>query len=97
MFALWTVVRFGVALAAAVILYLMGAAFVRNFSNAEPPPDEPDIATLEDVDFRYRCIVCGAQLVMYASQGGEVPEAPRHCREPMVLMAPIDDTGRMPE
>jgi hypothetical protein len=46
MFALWTIVRFGVALAAAVILYLIGAAFVRNFSAAEPPPDEPDVATL---------------------------------------------------
>jgi hypothetical protein len=93
MFALWTVVRFGIALVAAVVLYLIGAAIVGNFSNAEPPPDEPDVATLEYVDFRYRCIVCGAQMVMYASQGGEVPEPPRHCREPMLLMAPIDDSG----
>jgi hypothetical protein len=93
MFALWTIVRFVIALGAAVFLYLIGAALVRNFSSAEPPPDEPDVANLEDVDYRYRCIVCGAQMVMYASQAGEVPDPPRHCREPMLLMAPIDDSG----
>jgi hypothetical protein len=94
MFALWTIARFGAALVAAVALYLLGAALVRNFSSAEPPDEEPDPADLEDVDHRYRCIVCGAQLVLYAAPGGEVPQAPRHCREPMVLMAPIDDTDR---
>ncbi|HEX4492867.1 MAG TPA: hypothetical protein VH914_16800 [Acidimicrobiia bacterium] len=93
MFELWTIARFGIALVAALVLYLIGAALVRNF-NAEPPPDEPDVATLEDVDYRFRCIVCGAQVVMYTAQGGEVPDPPRHCREPMVLMAPVDDTGR---
>jgi hypothetical protein len=94
MFALWTIVRFVLALGAAVVLYLIGAALVRNFGSLEPPPDEPDVADLEDVDYRYRCIVCGAQLVLYSAPGGDVPEAPRHCREPMVLTAPIDDTGR---
>lgn len=94
MFAFWTIARFGIALVAAVVLYLVGAALVRNFSAAEPPDEEPDPANLEDVDYRYRCIVCGAQLVLYAAPGGEVPQAPRHCREPMVLMTPIDDTGR---
>jgi len=94
MFALWTIVRFVVALGAAVVLYLIGAALVRNFSSMELPDNEPDPANLEDVDYRYRCIVCGAQLVLYSAQSGDVPDAPRHCREPMVLMAPIDDTGR---
>jgi hypothetical protein len=92
MMHLWTIARFGVALVAAVVLYLAGAAFIRNF-NTEPPPDEPDDTTLEDVDYRFRCIVCGAQMVMYAAQEGEVPDPPRHCREPMVLMAPVDDGG----
>ena len=95
MFTLWTLVRFAIALVAAVVLYLVGAALVRNF-NAEPPPDEPDVSTLEDVDYRFRCVVCGAQIVMYAAQEGDVPEPPRHCREPMALTAPVDDTGRPP-
>jgi hypothetical protein len=86
---LWTVTRIVIALVAAFVLYQIGAGFVRNFANAEPPPDEPDVSTLEDVDYRYRCIVCGAQAVVYAAQGGEEPEAPRHCREPMALIAPI--------
>jgi hypothetical protein len=94
MIQLWTILRFAIALAAAVVLYLMGAGIVRNFSSMEPPDDEPDESTLEDVDYRYRCIVCGAQMVMYSSQAGEVPDPPRHCREPMLLTAPIDDTGR---
>jgi hypothetical protein len=94
MFALWTIVRFVVAIGAAVVLYLIGAALVRNFSSIEPPDAEPDPADLRDVDYRYRCGVCGAQLVLYAAPGGDVPEPPRHCREPMVLTAPIDDSGR---
>jgi hypothetical protein len=95
MFHLWTIVRLVVALGAAVVLYLIGAALVRNF-NTEPPPDEPDTSTLEDVDYRFRCVVCGAQIVMYSAQGGELPDPPRHCREPMVLMAPVDDSRRPP-
>jgi hypothetical protein len=90
MIAFWTIVRFGIALGAALVLYLIGAALVRNFSAAEPPPDEPDIDNLEDVDYRYRCIVCGAQLVLFAAPEGDMPEAPRHCREPMMLVTPVE-------
>ena len=85
----WNVIRIVLALGAAVVLYLIGAAMVRNFAKAEPPPDEPDVSVLEDVDYRYRCIVCGAQAVVYAAPEGEMPEPPRHCREPMALVPPI--------
>ena len=71
-----------------MVLYLIGAGIVRNMANADPPPDEPDLEALEDVDYRYQCIVCGAQAVLYAAPGGEVPEAPRHCREPMMPITP---------
>jgi hypothetical protein len=77
------------AVLVALVIYLLGAAVVRNFANAEPPPEPQDTA-LEDVDYRYQCIVCGAQAVLYAAPEGEVPEAPRHCREPMVLITPIN-------
>ena len=77
------------AIVVALLIYLLGAAVVRNFANAEPPP-EPAEAELADVDYRYQCIVCGAQAVLYAAPEGEVPEPPRHCREPMVLITPID-------
>jgi hypothetical protein len=77
------------AVVIALVIYLLGAAVVRNFANAEPPP-EPAEQELEDVDYRYQCIVCGAQAVLYAAPEGEVPEAPRHCREDMILITPIE-------
>lgn len=86
----WFTVRIVIAVVAAVVLYLVGAAFVRNLAQAEPPHEEPDPEPLEDVDFRYRCVVCGAQALLYAAPGGAVPEAPRHCREAMALVAPIE-------
>jgi hypothetical protein len=86
---LWWILKTGVALFAAVVLYLIGARMVGNFSSAEPPPD-PSETPLEDVDYRYRCIVCGAQAVLYAAPEGEVPEPPRHCREPMALVTPVE-------
>lgn len=87
---LWDLLRVLIAVAAIVVLYVIGAALVRNFASAEPPRAEPDLDDLEDVDYRYVCVVCGAQVVLFAAPGGEVPEAPRHCREPMALVAPID-------
>ena len=72
------------------LIYLLGAADrSRNFSRANRRPSPEDVE-LEDVDYRYQCIVCGAQAVLYAAPEGEVPEAPRHCREPMVLITPVE-------
>jgi hypothetical protein len=86
---LWDLLRIAGALAVAVVLYLIGAGLVRNFARAEPPP-EPGTVPLADVDYRYQCIVCGAQVVLYAAPEGEPPDAPRHCREPMVLVTPVE-------
>ena len=73
----------------ALLIYLLGAAAVRNLARGEPPP-EPEDRLLEDVDYRYQCIVCGAEAVLYSAPEGEVPVAPRHCREPMSLITPIE-------
>ena len=86
---LWTVLKVLGALLAAVVLYLIGARMVGNFSKSDPPPDPSEIP-LEDVDLRYRCIVCGAQAVLYMAPEGEPPDPPRHCREPMALVTPVD-------
>jgi hypothetical protein len=85
----WFALKVLVALSAAVVIYLIGARSIANFTKSDPPPD-PSEVPLEDVDYRYRCIVCGAQAVLFAAPEGEVPEAPRHCREPMVLVAPVE-------
>src|SRR5712671_5474119 len=91
--AMVDVVWFGLkvlaALVAAVVIYVIGARSIGNFSKSDPPPD-PSEVPLEDVDYRYRCIVCGAQLVLFAAPEGDMPDAPRHCREPMVLVTPVE-------
>ena len=85
----WFAFKVLTAVVAAVLIYLWGARSVAGFSKGDPPPD-PSEAELEDVDYNYRCIVCGARLVLYSAPEGEMPEAPRHCREPMVLVTPVE-------
>ena len=85
----WFGLKVIAAIAAAVVIYLIGARSIGNFSKSDPPPD-PSEVDLEDVDYRYRCIVCGAQLVLYSAPEGDMPDAPRHCREAMVLVTPVE-------
>ena len=67
---------------AIVAIYVFLAAILRKFKVA--PEQGPDPDAVVPVNIRYRCIVCGAEVVMTAAQGGDAPEAPRHCREDMV-------------
>ncbi len=84
-----TAVRILIALAAAIVLYLIAVRIVRVMM-APPPPDEPDVSQLKPVDYRYRCMVCGTEVTMTASPEADAPDAPRHCREDMnpVAIAP---------
>ena len=86
----WTALKIGAALGAALIIYLIGAGMVRNFAQGEMPINEPEIKELQDVDYRYQCVVCGSQAVLFAAPEGDPPEAPRHCRESMMLLTPTD-------
>jgi hypothetical protein len=79
----WDVLRVVVAVGAAVVIYVIGAAVLKKFKIA--PPEEPDPADLRPVDARFRCGVCGAEVTMTVSASDE-PEAPRHCREDMVRL-----------
>lgn len=74
--------RIAIALAAALLLYLVAVKVVRTLL-APPPPDEPDVTLLQPVDYRYRCMVCGTEVTMTASPEADAPDAPRHCREDM--------------
>lgn len=94
-------VRVLVAVAAALVIYLVGVRIVRVMM-APPPPDEPDLSKLKPVDYRYRCMVCGTEVTMTATpdpdldpeldgddtagDAAAVPDAPRHCREDMRLL-----------
>ena len=83
-------VRVLIAVAAALVFYLIGVRIVRVML-APPPPDEPDLTLLRPVDYRYRCMVCGTEVTMTAAPSAdgepvESPDAPRHCREDMQLL-----------
>ena len=80
----WTV-RAVVALVAVVVIYVVGAAVLSKFKIT--PPAEPDPEQVVPVDLRFRCVVCGAEVVMTAAQADTDIEAPRHCREDMVLVS----------
>ncbi len=80
----WTV-RAVVALVAVVVIYVVGAAVLSKFKIA--PPAEPDPEQVVPVDLKFRCVVCGAEVVMTAAQADTDIEAPRHCREDMVLVS----------
>ena len=75
--------RIVVALAVGLVIYLIGASMLRKFWVA--PPAEPDPDDVKPVNLKFRCTICGAEVTMTAAQGDE-PEAPRHCREDMVLV-----------
>jgi hypothetical protein len=71
-----------VAVVAMLAIYLVFASILRKFKVT--PEEEPDPDRVVPVDVRFRCIVCGAEVVMTAAQEGDEVTAPRHCREDMV-------------
>jgi hypothetical protein len=75
------ILRGVLAIGVGLVLYVIGASMLRKFHQA--PPAEPDPDDIKPVNLRFRCIVCGAEVTMTAAQ--DDPEAPRHCREDMVL------------
>ena len=79
-------IRILIALAMALVFYLIAVRIVRVMM-APPPPDEPDVSLLKPVDYRYRCMVCGTEVTMTASPEADTPDAPRHCREDMTPVA----------
>jgi hypothetical protein len=80
-------VRSVVAVLAMLGIYLLGAGVLRKFKIA--PDQEPDPDQVVEVNARFRCIVCGAEVTMTAAQDADSLEAPRHCREDMVPVGPV--------
>lgn len=72
-----------IGLVLGILVYVWGAAALRKFWIA--PPAEPDPSNIKPVDLQFRCGVCGAEVTMTMAPSGEVPDAPRHCREDMIL------------
>lgn len=80
------ILRVVVAVTVAVVIYAVIAGILAKFKIA--PDEEVDPEAVVPVNLRFRCIVCGAEVVMTSAQEGEEPDAPRHCREDMVLVEP---------
>lgn len=78
------IVRIAVGVVGVVVIYVIGAGLLAKFKIA--PPAEPDPESVVAVDFRFRCIVCGAEVTMTAANAEAEIEPPRHCREDMVLV-----------
>ena len=68
---------------AVVVIYLIGAS-TSSAKFKVAPPAEPDPDDVVPVDLRYRCAVCGAEVVMTAANAEQEIDAPRHCREDMI-------------
>jgi hypothetical protein len=82
------IIRAAITVVAIVLIYVVGAAILAKFKVT--PPAEPDPEQVVPVDLRFRCIVCGTEVVMTAAQADVDIEAPRHCREDMVLVTPVE-------
>ena len=78
------VLRIAITVVAIVGIYVIGAGILAKFKIA--PPAEPDPDLVVPVDLRFRCTVCGAEVVMTAAQADVEIDPPRHCREDMVLI-----------
>jgi len=79
----FTVFKVAVAIGAFLCIYLTGTFIVRSFTHL---PAEPEVGRLRRVDYRYRCTVCGTEVTMTAAPEDDIPHAPRHCREDMILV-----------
>lgn len=85
--SLGTLVKVAVAVLVALLILRLGFSVLRMF--AQPVPEPPPPGELRKVKITYRCDVCGTEVRMTMAND-EVPEAPRHCQEDMVLMTPVE-------
>jgi len=81
------VVKILVAIAAAVVIWKIGATVLGSL--ARPAPAPPPAGELRRVRLTYRCSICGTEVRM-TTANDEVPEPPRHCQEDMDLVTPIE-------
>lgn len=85
---LGTLLRIGVAVAAAWLIWRVGRAALGGL--VRPLPEPPPPGELRRVKLTYRCSVCGAEVRMTRAND-EVPDPPRHCQDEMELVAPVDE------
>ncbi len=80
------VLKLAIGIALFLVIMRIGLFLLRAIAHPPPPPKEGELRT---VNLRYRCVVCGAEVKM-TKAGEDLPEAPRHCREDMQLVTPVE-------
>lgn len=75
-----------IAIAVGLVIFRVGFVMLRGLARPVPPPPPP--GEMRRVNLRYRCTICGTEVKMTHATD-ELPEAPRHCLEDMVLVAPL--------
>jgi len=81
-----------------VIWFLLGVVLFRGIwkfglgmlkSMTSTLPEPPPAGEMRRINVRYRCGVCGVELRMVMAPDQD-PPPPRHCREDMDFVAPIE-------
>ena len=72
-------------IAGAIGLGIFAAALWAIRLLATPGPVAPDPEEVTEVAVDYKCTVCGLRLTVTHVQVEDEVDAPRHCREPMVV------------
>ena len=75
-----------IAVALGLVIWKTSLWVIRVLST---PPPELDPTDVFEVDQDFRCTICGAEVTL-RMLNTEEPKPPRHCREEMVPIAPIE-------
>ena len=73
-------------IAAAIGIGIFGVALWAIRLLATPGPEEPDPEEITEVAVDYKCTICGLRLTVTHAQADDEVAAPRHCREPMIVV-----------
>ncbi len=68
-----------IAVAIGVVIWKLSMLVLRAVANPPPDLDPEDTVSARR---RFRCSVCGAEVIMTVANRAE-PQSPRHCREEM--------------
>jgi len=80
------VLKILIAVALGVVIWKASLWVIRVLST---PPPELDPTDVVEVDQDFRCTICGTEVTL-RMLNTEEPTPPRHCREEMVPVAPIE-------
>ncbi len=75
-----------VSVVAFLVIIRLGVFILKGLAAPVPTPDPGE---LRRVNFKFQCVVCGAEVRM-TKAGEDLPTPPRHCMEDMQLVSPVE-------